>query len=111
MFAYCSSGNPARWENTITAGVGYERKVSNRWSGRLGILYDQAPEPKEYRTLIGGLVVDSWKMSAGAGLNLQGARLNMGYSYTYGPEVDGYIDGAGYSSRLHEVYAGVDWEL
>jgi long-chain fatty acid transport protein len=106
-----SSGNPARWENTITAGVGYERKVNDRWSGRLGILYDQAPEPKEYRTLIGGLVVDSWKMSAGAGLKLQGARLNMGYSYTYGPEVDGYIDGAGYSSRLHEVYAGVDWEL
>jgi long-chain fatty acid transport protein len=106
-----SSGNPARWENTITAGVGYERKVSDRWSGRLGILYDQAPEPKEYRTLIGGLVVDSWKMSAGAGLKLSGALFNMGYSYTYGPEVDGYIDGAGYSSRLQEVYAGVDWEL
>ena len=57
------------------------------------------------------LVVDSWKFSAGAGVKLNGARLNMGYSYTYGPEVGGYIDGARYSSRLHEIYAGVDWKL
>ena len=106
-----SSGNPSQWENTFTAGIGYERKVSDRWSGRLGLLYDQAPEPEEYRTLIGGLVVDSWKLSAGAGIKLSGAQLNLGYSYTYGPEVDGYIAGAGYSSRLHEVYAGVDWEI
>ena len=44
-------------------------------------------------------------------VKLSGAHLNLGYSYTYGPEVDGYIDGAGYSSRLHEVYAGINWEL
>ena len=106
-----SSGNPSNWENTITAGIGYERKVSELWSGRLGLLYDQAPEPREYRTLIGGLVVDSWKLSAGAGFKLNGTVLNVGYSYTYGPEVDGYVDGAVYSSRLHEVYAGVDWGL
>ena len=106
-----SSGNPAHWENTVTAGIGYERKINDKWMGRLGLLYDQAPEPEEYRTLIGGLVVDSWKLSAGAGLQLSGALLNMGYSYTYGPKVDGYVSGASYSSRLHEVYAGVDWEL
>jgi long-chain fatty acid transport protein len=106
-----SSGNPAHWENTITIGMGYERRINERWSGRMGLLYDQAPEPEEYRTLIGGLVVDSWKLSAGAGLELGSARLNMGYSYTYGPEVDGYIDGASYGSRLHEVYAGLDWKL
>jgi long-subunit fatty acid transport protein len=106
-----SSGNPARWENTITAGIGYERKMNEKWTGRLGLLYDQAPEPEEYRTLIGGLVVDSWKLSAGTGIRLGEARLDLGYSYTYGPPVDGYIPGTEYSSRLHEFYVGVDWGM
>jgi long-chain fatty acid transport protein len=106
-----SSGNPGRWENTITAGIGYERKMNEKWTGRLGLLYDQAPEPEEYRTLIGGLVVDSWKLSAGTGIRLGEARLDLGYSYTYGPPVDGYIPGTEYSSRLHEFYVGVDWGM
>ena len=101
------SGNPGEWENTVRLHAGYERVLDERWSLRIGLTYDQAPEPEEYRTLIGGQVVDAWLLTAGAGAHLGTVRIDFGYIYTYGPEVEGYIPDAEYSMTLHEVFAGM----
>lgn len=102
-----SSGNPSNWHDTVVIGLGYERRLSDRWALRCGLSYDEAPEPREARTLVGGQVVDSWKFAVGAGVNWEKTTLDFVYMHTYGPEVDGYIPGAGYSVRVHEFSVAV----
>jgi long-subunit fatty acid transport protein len=98
--------NPAKWENTIRIHAGYERVLTEKWVARCGLVYDQAPEPTEYRTLTGGQVVDVWLITAGAGVDLGDMNIDFGYIHTYGPAVEGYIPGAEYSMRLHEFFIG-----
>lgn len=99
-------GNPSDWMDTIVVNLGFEHNLSREWKLRCGITYDQAPEPKEKRTLIGGQVIDTFLFSAGAGVNVGKAEINFGYIYTYGPEVDGFIPEAKYSMSLHELFLG-----
>ncbi len=106
-----SDGNPARWKNVVLYAVGYERKAGLRWTLRCGALYDEAPEPKRYRTLVGGLVVDTWKLSIGAGVDVGGNTLNMGYTYAFGPDAGGYVPGADYGVTTHELYVGYEWKF
>jgi long-chain fatty acid transport protein len=101
-----SSGNPGNWEDAWVVNLGYEHRQSERWTLRCGLVYDQAPEPEEARTLVGGQVVDVWLFSAGAGLALEDSRLDFGYIHTYGPGVDGFVPGAEYSMSLHEIFVG-----
>ena len=101
------SGNPSRWENTIRLHAGYERKVNEKWDVRCGLVFDQAPEPEAYRTLTGGQVVDSWLLTAGAGVELGDTAIDFGYIFTYAPSVEGYIPDADYSMALHEFFVGV----
>jgi len=101
------SGNPTRWENTIRLHAGYERSLNERWDMRCGLVYDQAPEPEEYRILTGGQVVDVWLLTAGAGVELGNIAVDFGYIFTYGPSVKGYIPDAEYSMELHELFVGV----
>ncbi len=101
------SGNPSGWEDSIRLHVGYERALTEKWDLRCGMVYDQAPEPEEYRTLTGGQVVDVWLFTLGAGVDLGEMNLDFGYIHTYGPEVDGYIPGAKYSMQLHEFFIGM----
>ncbi len=102
-----SSGNPGNWEDTTVLSLGYERRLDDRRAFRCGIARDEAPEPVEARTLVGGQVVDTWKFSVGAGVSWGRIALDLGYMYSFGPEVDGYLPGAGYSSHTHEVSIGV----
>ncbi len=104
-----SSGNPSDWEDVIVVSVGYERHINPQWALRCGLMYDPAPEPESARTLVGGLVVDAWKMSVGGGRTMHDSRIDFGYTYTYGPEVDGYIPGADYSTTQHELYLGYEF--
>lgn len=101
------SGNPSQWEDSIRLHAGYERTLTEKWDLRCGIVYDQAPEPEEYRTLTGGQVVDVWLFTLGAGVDLGEMNLDFGYIHTYGPAVNGYIPGAKYSMRLHELFVGI----
>jgi len=105
------TGNPARWENTVRLHAGYERRLNGKWDIRCGLTYDQAPEPEEYRTLTGGQVVDVWLLTAGAGMDLGGMKIDFGYIFTYGPPVRGYIPGAEYSMKLHELFVGISRTL
>jgi long-subunit fatty acid transport protein len=102
-----SSGNPSGWENTFVYNLGYENRLSEKWTARCGITFDQAPEPKESRILTGGQVIDAWLFSFGAGINLGKTVIDFGYIYTYGPEVEGFIPGAKYSLNLHELFIGI----
>ena len=106
-----TSGNPSDWQDTWIANMGYEYALSEIWDLRCGVLYDQAPEPREAKTLAGGQVVDIWKFSAGAGWQWRHAQLNFGYSYTHGPATEGYVPGAEYTIDYHELYVGLDWAL
>jgi long-subunit fatty acid transport protein len=106
-----SDGNPARWKNVVLYAVGYERAMGRRWTLRCGLLYDEAPEPKRYRTLVGGLVVDTWKLSVGAGVDVGGNTLNLGYTYAFGPDVSGYVPDADYGVTTHEFYVGYEWKF
>ena len=101
------TGNPTRWENTIRLHAGYERALNEKWDIRCGLVYDQAPEPEEYRTLTGGQVIDVWLLTAGAGVDLGNIVIDFGYIFTYGPSVEGYIPGAEYSMELHELFVGI----
>jgi long-subunit fatty acid transport protein len=89
--------------------LGYEHHLGDRWDVRAGLTYDQAPEPEEYRTLVGGQVVDTWKFSMGAGRRWDRASLDFGYTVSYAPQVDGYVPGARYGLLYHELYLGVVW--
>ena len=102
-----SSGNPADWEDTMVYNLGYEGLISERWTLRGGLTYDEAPEPPEARTLVGGQVLDVWKFSVGTGYRLKKTELNLGYTHTYGQEDEGYIPGAQYEIALHEIYVGI----
>jgi long-subunit fatty acid transport protein len=102
------NGNPSEWENTIRLHMGYERMLNEKWAVRCGFTYDQAPEPDEYRTLIGGQVVDAWLLTAGGGVDLGDVSINFGYIYTYGPKAEGYIPDAEYSMILHELFIGME---
>jgi len=102
-----SSGNSAGWEDAMVYNLGYEGLVSERWALRAGLIYDEAPEPPEYRTLVGGQVLDVWKLSLGTGYRWKRTELNIGYTHTYGQEDEGYIPGAEYTMALHEVYVGI----
>ncbi|OVE73718.1 hypothetical protein BVX93_00945, partial [bacterium B13(2017)] len=99
-------GNPSNWKNTIVLNLGYEHKLNSKWTLRGGLTYDEAPEPKEARTLVGGQVVDAWLFSLGAGITLDKTIINFGYIYTYGPKVEGFIEDAKYSMNLHELFIG-----
>jgi len=99
--------NPTRWENTIRLHAGYERTLNKKWDARCGLVYDQAPEPEEYRTLTGGQVIDVWLFSVGAGVEIGDINLDFGYIHTYGPAVKGYIPDAEYSMSLHEFFVGI----
>lgn len=101
------TGNPTRWENTIRLHAGYERALNEKWDIRCGLVYDQAPEPEEYRTLTGGQVIDVWLLTAGAGVDLGDIAIDFGYIFTVGPSVEGFIPGAEYSMELHEFFVGV----
>lgn len=100
------NGNPGNWMNTVVINTGFEHRLTHTWKLRCGITYDQAPEPKASRTLIGGQVVDAWLFSAGAGVDLERAILNFGYIVTYSPDVSGFIPDASYSLLLHELFLG-----
>ena len=106
-----TSGNPADWHDTVVVGLGYERELSEPWTLRCGLSYDQAPEPRSARTLVGGQVVDSWKFSVGAGVRWDRTMLDFGYTLTHGPEVEGFIPGAKYGMTLHEIYVGMERQL
>jgi len=101
------TANPTKWENTIRFHAGYERALNGKWDIRCGLVYDQAPEPEEYRTLTGGQVIDVWLLTAGAGVDLGDVTVDFGYIFTYGPPVDGLIPGAEYSMALHELFVGI----
>lgn len=103
-----SSGNPADWNNTIVLNLGYEYIISEKWTARCGLTYDEAPEPEDSRILTGGQVIDTWHFSAGTGINLGFSVINIGYIYSCGPEVDGFIPGAKYSMELHEFSLGLE---
>lgn len=104
-------GNPSRWRDAWTAGVGYEGPLAPGWSLRCGLAWDQAPEPREYRTLVGGQTVDGWKVGLGAGRRGAGSSLDFGWTYTLAPEVEGYIPGARYGLTYHELYLGYRKEI
>ncbi|MHC4199742.1 MAG: OmpP1/FadL family transporter [Planctomycetota bacterium] len=97
-----SSGNPSNWEDAVVFGFGWERRITDMWTSRVGFAFDQAPEPEEARTLVGGQVVDTWKLGVGAGRSFVSSSLDFGYLLTYGPEVDGFIPGAKYGMTTHE---------
>jgi long-chain fatty acid transport protein len=101
-----SSGNPSNWHDAWVFNLGYERTISDLWMFRCGLAYDQAAEPTDAKTLVGGRVVDSWMFSVGAGRNWGKSTLDFGYTYSYGPEVIGYVPGAKYSLSTHEMYVG-----
>ena len=100
------SGNPSNWRDTWVFNLGYERNISDLWMVRCGLTYDQAPEPTDAKTLVGGRVVDSWMFSVGAGRAWKSSTLDFGYTYSYGPEVAGFVPGAKYSLSTHEMYVG-----
>ena len=104
-----SSGNPSEWDDVVVVGVGYERHVNPLWTFRCGLMHDQAPEPRTARTLVGGLVVDAWKLSLGGGRAVRDTMVDFGYTYTYGPEVSGFIPGADYWTIQHELYLGYEF--
>lgn len=102
------SGNFANWHDTTVVNFGYERRLSDRWTFRCGVGRDEAPEPTEAKTLVGGQVLDLWKFAVGAGLEWERTTLSFGYTHMYGPEVDGYVPGAKYGMSLHELYVGLE---
>ncbi|MHC4253071.1 MAG: OmpP1/FadL family transporter [Planctomycetota bacterium] len=102
-----SSANPSNWHDATALNLGYERKYGGNKAFRCGIARDGAPEPREARTLVGGVVVDTWKFALGSAVSWGKITLDVGYMYSYGPEVDGYVPGATYSSHMHEVSVGV----
>lgn len=104
-----SSGNPARWTDTWVVNLGYERRLGEGWDLRAGVAFDQAPEPPEYRTLVGGQVVDTWKFALGGGRLWDRGSLDFGYTVSWAPRVDGYVPGARYGLLLQEFYLGVVW--
>jgi long-chain fatty acid transport protein len=106
-----TSGNPNDWHDSWVVNLGYEYALSELCDLRCGLLYDQAPDPEEARTVVGGKILDVWTLSLGAARQYGDARLNCGYSYTYGPDSPGYVPGADYSMTYHELYVGIDWLL
>jgi long-chain fatty acid transport protein len=102
-----SSGNLSNWHDALVFNLGYERTLNRRWRVRCGLCYDEAPEPEEARTLVGGQVVDAWKFAIGTALERERTTLDLGYMYTYGPKVGGYIPGAQYGATVHEFSVGV----
>jgi len=99
--------NPSNWENSIRLHAGYEHALNEKWDLRCGLVYDQAPEPEEYRTLTGGQVIDVFLFTTGAGVDLGSVSVDFGYIFTYGPPVKGFIPGAEYSMLLHEFFVGM----
>jgi len=106
-----TEGNPARWQDTWVLGAGWEHAFAPRWTGRLGLVYDQAPEPVSQRTLVGGQVVDAWKVTVGLGWAGKRASVDVGYVRSWNSGVPGYIPGAEYRLSLHEVFAGARWQF
>lgn len=104
-----SSGNPSRWEDTVVVNLGYEMPLSGNWDLRWGLVYDQAPEPVSYRSMVGGQTIDVWKVTLGAGRTNKLNDLDLGYVHTYGPGVNGYIPGAVYRMALHELFVAYTW--
>ncbi len=102
-----SSGNPSNWHDATVLNLGYERTYGGNKAFRCGIARDGAPEPREARILVGGLVVDTWKFAMGSAVSWGKIVLDVGYMYSYGPEVEGYLPGATYSSHMHEVSVGI----
>jgi long-subunit fatty acid transport protein len=106
-----SAGNPAAWSDTLVLSAGWEHAFGGGWTGRLGLVRDEAPEPRSRRTLIGGQVVDAWKVAVGAGWTRGRATVDVGYTHSWNAGDPGYLPGAEYRLSLHEIYAGLLWSF
>jgi long-subunit fatty acid transport protein len=106
-----SGGNPADWQDTWVLSAGWEHLLGRGWSSRLGFVHDQAPEPRSQRTLVGGQVVDAWKVAVGLGWAASRATVDLGYTYSWNSGDAGYLPGAEYQLSFHEVYVGVSWRF
>ena len=104
-------GNPADWGDTWVLGAGWEHALAGGWTGRLGLVHDQAPEPRAQRTLVGGQVIDAWKVTVGLGWAGRRAAFDAGYVHSWNDGEPGYLQGAEYELSLHEVFAAVLWQF
>ena len=104
-------GNPAEWQDTWVLSAGWEHALGRGWSSRLGLVHDQAPEPRSQRTLVGGQVVDAWKVAVGFGWAGRRAAVDVGYTHSWNSGVEGYLPDTEYQLSLHEAYVGFSWRF